>query len=235
MTSGKIKAVLFIIVLLLVAAVAASWFASREEAPTPVSVPDAEVPAVSDTPVVVTPEPTAVLVNPSPTPVPTPAPTPAPTPVPIPEPTPEPLFDLPEITADPDYYGSTFPPGSFSSAYNLGIDLVADYTVTALNADEVNVAVTVYVQSGMLYSGQSGDVMLDISAGGKYATIPAAVVSYDGASIQRHLLGSQTFTVSAPVGTTTAVPVQAVWHFQGIYSGNSLPQLECGGTISVSR
>jgi hypothetical protein len=104
--------------------------------------------------------------------------------------------------------------------------------VTALNADEVSVTLTVSVRSGTLYSGE---VLLDLSAGGKYVTVTASPVSYDSPSLGVHTLGSQTFTVSAPAGGTSAIPVQAIWHFGGTYGGNSLPVLECGGTISVTR
>ena len=167
-----------------------------------------------------------------PTPVPVPVPTPVPTPAPTPAPTPEPLFELPQITADPGYYGAVLASGSFSSSYGLGIDLLIDYSVTALNADEVSVALTVSVQSGAL---SSGEVLLDLSAGGSFVTLTAAPVSYDGMSISKHSLGAQSFTVAAPAGQTTSIPVQAAWHFNGSYSGNSLPVLECGGSIGVVR
>ena len=222
MTSGKIKAVLFIIIVLLIVAVVASWFVNREEAArveAEEAARAAAAAAVTPAPTPVpTPEPTAVLVNPQPTPAPTP--------------TPAPLFDVPEVNADPSYYGSTLAAGSFSSSYGLGIDLVADYTVTALNADEVSVTVTVSVQSGAL---QSGEMLLDISAGGQFVTVYANAVNDDSMSISRHALGSQSLTVAAPVGQTSSIPVQAVWHFAGTYGGTSLPELECGGTISVTR
>lgn len=230
MTSGKIKAVLFIIVILLIVALVASWFVSREEAAqaeAEAAAAAAAAAAVTPAPTPVpTPEPTAVLVNPQPTPAPTPRPTPAPTPAPTP--TPAPLFDVPGVNADPGYYGTTLSSASFSSAYGLGVDLIADCTVTALNADEVSVTVTVSVQSGGL---RSDEMLLDISAGGKFVTIHANTVNGAGT----HMLGSQTLTVAAPVGQTSSIPVQAVWHFAGTYGGTYLPELECGGTISVSR
>ena len=153
MTSGKIKAVLFIIVFLLIVAVLASWFVSRDETGAPAPEPAAvEAPPADDTLVVVTPEPTAVLITPQPTPVATPKPTPAPTPVPTPAPTPAPLFDIsPAITAGS--YGDPLGSGSFSSSYGLGIDLVSDWSVSVVDAESVSVTVTVSVQSGTLYSG----------------------------------------------------------------------------------
>ena len=232
MTSGKIKAVLFIIVFLLIVAVLASWFVSRDETGAPAPEPAAvEAPPADDTLVVVTPEPTAVLITPQPTPVATPKPTPAPTPVPTPAPTPAPLFDIsPAITTGS--YGDPLGSGSFSSSYGLGIDLVSDWSVSVVDAESVSVTVTVSVQSGTLYSGP---VPLGISVGGQYQTLTANSVNYDSTAVGKHTLGSQSFTAAAPAGQVSTIPVQASWHFGGSYGGNELPVLECGGTISVKR
>ena len=231
MTSGKIKAVLFIIVFLLIVAVVASWFVSRDDAAqAEAEAAAAAAAAAAQTPEptpVPTPEPTAVLITPKPKPVPTPAPTPAPTPQPTPEPTP--LFELPAAITGGGAYGDVLASGSFSSGYGLGIDLLADWSVTVLSNSEVSVSVTVSVQSsGQLYSGP---VPLGVSAGGQYATLTAK--SVDGAGT--HVLGSQSFTVSAPAGQSTSIPIQASWHFGGTYSGNDLPVLECGGTAVAAR
>lgn len=228
MNSGKIKAVLFIIVFLLITAVVASWFVSRDPAEAPVEpVTPIESVAVDDTPVVVTPEPTAVLITPvpkvtpsQPAPTPQPTPTPAPTPVPTPVPTPEPV------------YGETLGSGSFSSQYGIGMDLVTDWSVTTLNANEVSVAVTVRLYSGAVYSVP---VPLGINVGGQYVTLTAAAVDYSDAAMAYHTLGSQTFTVSAPSGQTTSIPVEASWHFDGTYGGTDVPALECGSFINVTR
>ena len=186
MNSGKIKAVLFIIVFLLVTAVVASWFVSRDPAENgdPAGA-SATIQPVDELPVVITPEPTAVLITPQPkvtpsipkqTPAPTPAPTPVPTPIPTPEPTPEPV------------YGVTLGEGSF--AFNVG---------------------------------------------GQYVTLTAAEVHYGDTGMAYNRLGSQTFTVTAPSGQITEIPVQANWQFNGVYGGNEIPVLECGGYINVSR
>lgn len=227
MTSGKIKAVLIIIVFLLIAAVVASWFVSRDE-PEPEPVANIDTPVdsapVDDPPVVTTPEPTAVLITPQTTPPPTPAPTPVPTPQPTPVPTPPP-------TPVP-VYGETLGSGSFSSSYGLGIDLCIDWSVVTLNADEVSVSIRVSVLSGALYSQP---MPLGINVGGQYVTITANAVSYDSNALAYNTLGSQTFTVSCPSGQTTSIPVQASWNFAGSYGGTEIPVLECGGYISVTR
>jgi hypothetical protein len=228
MTTGKIKAVLFIIVFLLVTAVVASWFVSRDPAES-VDPNAASAPAlpVDDLPVVITPEPTAVLITPKPKVTPTiPNPTPKPTPVPTPVPTP-----TPAPTPEP-VYGVTLGEGSFSSQYGLGIDLVADWSVTTLNASEVSVTVTARVYSGAL---SSGAMPLGINVGGQYVTLTASAVNYGDTGMAYNRLGSQTFTVTAPVGQLTEIPVQANWQFNGTYGGNDIPVLECGGYINVSR
>ena len=223
MTSGKIKAVLFIIVFLLIVAVVASWFVSRDEAAQAEADVAAEpVSAVDDTPVTVTPEPTAVLITPKPTPIPTPKPTPVPTPTPAPTPVPTPV----------PVYGETLGNGSFASATGLGIDLNLDWSVVTLNADEVSVTVKVSVRSGELYSDPRP---LGLNVGGQYVTINSNSVNYSGGEIVYQTLGSQTFTVACPAGQTTAIPVQASWNFAGVYSGTSVPVIECGGYINVTR
>ena len=230
MNSGKIKAVLFIIVFLLVTAVVASWFVSRDPAESgdPAGA-GATIQPVDELPVVITPEPTAVLITPQPkvtpsipkqAPAPTPVPTPVPTPIPTPEPTPEPV------------YGVSLGEGSFSSQYGLGIDLAVDWSVTTLNANEVSVTVTARVLSGAL---DSGAMPLGFNVGGQYVTLTAAEVHYGDTGMAYNRLGSQTFTVSAPAGQITEIPVQANWQFNGVYGGNEIPVLECGGYINVSR
>ena len=223
MTSGKIKAVLVIIVFLLIVAVAASWFVSREEkarSEAEAAAAAAAAAAVTPEPTPVpTPEPTAVLITPKPTPVPTPKPTPAPTPVP---PTPTPVI----------VYGETLGTGSFASQTGTGLDLKVDWGVVTLSANEITVSITVSVYSGALYSNA---VPLGIHVGGEYVTLNSNPVSYDGGGMSYHTLGSKNFTVMAPAGQTTSVPVEISWHFGGTYGGVDLPVIECGSYINVTR
>lgn len=222
MTSGKIKAVLFIIVFLLIIAVAASWFVSREEnarAEAEAAAAAAAAAAVTPEPTPVpTPEPTAVLITPKPTPVPTPKPTPVPTPAP----TPAPVI----------VYGETLGSGRFGSQTGTGLDLNVDWSVVTLSANEISVSVKVSVYSGTLYSGA---VPLDINVGGQYVTLTANAVNYDGGTTGYHTLGEKTFTVTAVPGQTTSVPVEISWHFGGNYGGVDLPVIECGSYINVTR
>ena len=231
MTSGKIKAVLFIIVFLLIAAVLASWFVSKDTVETP-DVPDTprETSAPAPTPDP-TPEPTAVLITPAPTPVATPKPTPAPTPAPTP--TPIPAFVPPVSTAEP-VYGETLGSGRFASQTVPSLTLVSDWSVTTLNAEEVSVTLSIAVESYALYVGEGGRTVL-INVGGQYVTLQAPTIQYDGSTLARHDFGTQSFTVKAPVGQTSAIAVEVNWQFNGEISGQSVPSLECGGYINVTR
>lgn len=240
MTSGKIKAVLFIIVFLLIVAVVASWFVSREENAEPVdelAMPSAEAQGVpEDTVVTITPAPTAVLITPQPTPIPAPKPTPAPTPVPTPSPTPAPLFEVtPVPSISPDFVvGESLGSGRLQTQNGLGIDLIADWSAVAVSADEIRLDVNVSLFSGALYTGEGGRAVL-ISAGGQYATLEAPLISYDGPGMATHTLGSHSFTLSAPVGQSTAISLVVNWQYNGKYGDVSIPSLECGGTINVAR
>ena len=240
MTSGKIKAVLFIIVFLLIVAVVASWFVSRDEQQEPPANIDPIETVDEGVVVVVTPAPTAVLLTPAPTPYvapkATPAPTPVPTPVPTPTPTPEPLFELPTAAPQPAevIVGQNLGSGSCRSQTGLGIDLFCEWTVTVASAEEVNVTLNVGVSSYALHSQSLPDGVL-MSVGGQYATMASPAVDYDGTTLASHSFGSHTFTVSAPAGTTTRIPVQVNWQFNGSFGGTALPSLECGDAITVTR
>ena len=240
MTSGKIKAVLFIIVFLLIVALVASWFVSREENSEPapeLAMPSAEAQGVpEDTVVTVTPAPTAQLVTPRATPAPTPRPTPAPTPVPTPSPTPAPLFEVtPAPSISPDFVvGETLGSGSFRSQTGLNIDLFCEWSVAVASAEEVTVTLTVGVSSYALHSRELPDGVL-MNVAGQYVSMPSPAVDYDGNVLASHNFGTRSFTVKAPVGQTTRIPVEVNWQFNGSYGETSIASLECGDAINVAR
>lgn len=228
MSTAKIKAVLAVIIVLLAVAVVCSWVVSKEAAQAPVE--ETPVPSSAELTPEPTPSPTAVLITPKPTPV----PTPKPTPVPTPEPTPVQYFTPSPTPAYVGDLGLTVANGTFSSQSGVGLELVAGYTVTAINAEEVSVTLNVGVSSYALYIGDSPNSLL-IQVGGQYITMSSPAVSYDGPALATHTFGSQTVTVRAPAGSTTNISVDVNWQFNGTYSGQAIPSLECGGTITVSR
>ena len=107
-----------------------------------------------------------------------------------------------------------------------------DWTVTTVNANEISVSLSVSVLSGTLYSGE---VPLGIIVGGQYVTLTANSVNYDSTVLTYHTLGARSFTVTAPAGQASSVPVEVSWHFGGTYGGTELPVIECGSYINVTR
>ena len=238
MTSGKIKAVLFIIVFLLIVALVASWFVSREEGREPVEepvVPASEAQGAPEEPAATAPpQPSAVLITPKPTPIPTPKP--APTPAPTPSPTPAPLFEVtPAPSISPDFVvGETLGSGSFRSQTGLNIDLFCEWSVAVASAEEVTVTLTVGVSSYALHSRELPDGVL-MNVAGQYVSMPSPAVDYDDNVLASHSFGTRSFTVKAPVGQTTRIPVEVNWQFNGSYGGTSIASLECGDAINVAR
>lgn len=237
MKPGKIKAMLFIIVFLLVVALVCAW-ATGEDAPSGgsssgsstvtvpiVPTPDrtAAEPAETEAPE----EMTAVLDTPTPAPVITPAPTaeptPEPTPVPTPEPTPTPA---PEIVLS----GTPIASGSFSSKTKNNIDIRADWEAYAGDNDTANIKVTVYVVCWTLNLNPSTDA-LKINLGGEYATVGTPAITYTGSSQLVSELGSRTFNVRLTEGMAN-VPLAVEWHFGGSYGGVAIDAIECGGNIT---
>lgn len=226
MTTGKIKAVLAIIIVLLAVALVCSWIVSKDSTAAP---DDTNEPAVTPEPAptpVPTPTPTPVLITPRPKPAATPQPTPKQAAKPTP--TPEPLFGAPGSFS----VGDTLVSARFQSLTGTSVDIEAICSATAIDADSVNVTVRVNVLS---YELRSGRMPLGISVAGQYSTIDAYPVDYSGSGLVTNELGAQNFTVHAPVGTTTNLPVNVSWQFNGEIGGNYIPALECGGTLVVSR
>ena len=224
MTRGRIKAILFIIVFLLVAAVIVSWLTGRDkpvEPPaitadmgTPDIVIDDPVPSMTPIPVA-TPTPTP---TPADTPAPTPAPTPTPTPTPTPEPTPEPIPTGEEL-------GS----GSFKSTTGTWLDIRADWTARASGDSQAQITVVVSIDSYSLHLS-AVPKSVNLSLAGQFVSLDAPGVDYDGSSAINTPIATKTFTVNlADAPYSLAVE----WHFGGVYGGQPLDVIECGGSISL--
>ena len=230
---GKLIAVLFVIVFVLLIAVVFSLLTDNAS-PTDINsyrlqasdgsggiVKDIETPP----PVYKTPEPTLALPTapPTPTPIPTPVPTPAPTPVPTPPPVP---------------VNTVLGSGSFESSTGTFLDVVADWTATVVSDSLVDVTITVSSRSYALdYTGYPNAV--HISLGDKFENCAASDVRYDGKSIALNTLATHTISVPLNPGTNT-YPLQVVWDFKGTIGSMTrgpvqLDSLECGGTIQFTK
>ena len=228
---SKIVAVLFVIVFVLLIAVAFSLLRD-DSSPEDISsfrldsrqegggiVSQIETPPVQETPApTLLPLPTA-----EPTPAPTPVPTPAPTPVPTPEPTPA-IVEL----------GS----GRFESTTGTYLNMFAEWSAKTVNASQVQVEVVVYANSYALESASLENIHL--SLGDKYVTCRSNEINYAGPGIADNELARYTFTIDLPAGSSNTLPLQAVWDFNGAYGSPAmgvvpLSFIECGGTVNLVR
>lgn len=233
MARGKIKAVLFIIVFILAVAIICNALVDLSGSKEPEATAD---------PYLGTPAPeedqsgslsleTAAPATATPLPVqtaaPTVVPTVAPTPIPVPTATPAPA-------PTPAPAGQTLDSGSFRSQTGLPIDIRADWVAAALDNDRVQVKVTVVLESYALQIAESYNAV-NVSVGDQYASCGAPAVDYDGSARLETVLGSTTHTLYLPAGTSDVFPLAVEYHFGGVYSGEELPVIECGGSVTLSR
>lgn len=237
MSKGRIKAVLFIIVFLLVIAVAINLLmdmqSERKADATPTDDPYANTvtPSVETQPALETPQPTpeiAPSTAPTATHVPaTPVPTQAPNPTPVPAATPEPVQP---VIPQGEVIGS----GSFTSDTGTPLNLRADWTATVLDAERVEVTVNVYLVSYQIEVRELYNAV-NVSVGDQYASADSPAIKWENNTRLETLLASTVHTLSLPSGSSASFPLAAQYQFGGTYSKVDLPVIECGGTIELSR
>lgn len=237
MSKGRIKAVLFIIVFLLVIAVAVNLLmdmqSERKADATPTDDPYANTvtPSVETQPALETPQPTpAIAPSTAPTATPVPAtqvPTQAPTPTPVPAATPEPVQP---VIPQGEVIGS----GSFTSDTGTPLNLRADWTATVLDAERVEVTVNVYLVSYQIEVRELYNAV-NVSVGDQYASADSPAIKWENNTKLETLLASTVHTLSLPSGSSASFSLAAQYQFGGTYSKVDLPVIECGGTIELSR
>lgn len=237
MSKGRIKAVLFIIVFLLVIAVAVNLLmdmqSEKKAEATPTNDPYANTvtPSVDMQPALETPQPTpAIVLSVAPTATPTPAapvPTASPTPTPVPTATPEPVQP---VIPQGEVIGS----GSFTSDTGTPLNLRADWTATVLDSERVEVTVNVYLVSYQIEVRELYNAV-NVSVGDQYASADSPAIKWENNTRLETLLASTVHTLSLPSGSSASFPLAAQYQFGGTYSKVELPVIECGGTIELSR
>ena len=232
MDRGRIKAVLFIVVFLLILAVSVNLLMDLQkerkqevvhvsadpyatQAPAPTELPvETQAPVVTQAPAPATPAPT-----PAPTPVPTLAPTPAPTPVPTPVPVP---------------VGQQLGSGTFQSDTGVPMNVRAVWTANVLDANRVKVTVQVWLDSYSLHIIAVKNCV-NVSVGDSYVSADAPAVDWDQNVKIETLLATTEHVVNLADGQRGSFPLQVEYQFGGEYHKVQLPVVECGGTIELVR
>ena len=232
MDKRRIKAVIFILLFLLVMAVAVNLLLDMEKDKREV----VHLPGESAAP--------APTEAPAPTPVPaTPAPTPAPTPTP--EPTRDPYIDtpatpvptlqpLPTPTGTPTPEGEELGTGTFRSETGVGLNVRAEWTANVMDAKHVRVTVQIWLDSYSLHLIQVNNCV-NVSVGESYVTANAPAVDIDDNSAHQTLLATTEHVVNLADGESRSFPVQVEYQFGGVYQQQELPVIECGGAIELKR
>lgn len=244
---GKITAVLFILVFLLVVAVVFTFLTSLDrrreaEANEPVSndvVVTENTPAPTEAPVQASAVPYEAPAQAA-APVLTPAPAPA---APVEESAPEaavietPLPTVEEMPAPGGVVGlgTLLGSGSFTSHTGAHIDIRADWEARISGESEISVAVTVTLNSYSIYVNDlPGSV--NIGLNGQYVSLDSPAISYDSnTALLSTPLATQSFTVQLPEGNSRELNLQCEWHWGGSYGGEYIPVIECGGNFTVAR
>ena len=232
MNKGRIKAVLFLVVFLLVMAVAVNLLLDMDRERREVVHLPVDTPAATETPAR-TPAPAE-----TPAPVLTPAPTPVPTPAPTPVPTPDPYLNAPsptpEATPVPVPVGQELGSGRFTSETGVGMNVRAEWKANVLDESRVQVTVQVYLDSYSLQITEARN-SLNVSVGDSYKTADTPTVNLEDNAKHETLLAVTEHTVDLSDGQSASFPVQVEYYFGGTYMKKELPVIECGGSITLER
>ena len=232
MDKGRIKAVIFILLFLLVMAVAVNLLLDMEKDKREV----VHLPGESAAP--------AQTEAPAPTPAPaTPAPTPAPTPTPVP--TPDPYIDtpatpvptmqpLPTPTGTPTPEGKELGTGTFRSETGVGLNVRAEWTANVMDAKHVRVTMRIWLDSYSLHLIQVNNCV-NVSVGESFVSANAPAVDIDDNSAHQTLLATTEHVINVADGESRSFPVQVEYQFGGVYQQRELPVIECGGAIELKR
>ncbi len=227
MRKGKIKAIIFIIVFLLVMVTAITLLLDMEREKQEVANlgydPYRATPAPTAAPTV-TPMPVSTIM---PTPVP---PTPAPTPTPTPRPTPTPV-----PTPSPVPVGQVIGNGVFTSNTGVPMNIRAEWEALLLDAEHVGVRVKVYLDSYSLHI-QASRSAVNVSVGDNFQSADTPTVDIDdNVNIHSSLLATTEHVLNLAGGQQKDFPVQVQYVFRGTYFQRDIDTVECGGMISLMR
>ena len=232
MDKRRIKAVIFILLFLLVMAVAVNLLLDMEKDKREVVHLPSESAAPAPTE---TPAPTEVPATPAPTPVPTPTPEPTRDPYIDTPATPVPtLQPLPTPTGTPLPEGEELGTGTFRSETGVGLNVRAEWTANVMDAKHVKVTMQIWLDSYSLHLIQVNNCV-NVSVGESYVTANAPAVDIDDNGAHQTLLATTEHVVNLADGESRSFPVQVEYQFGGTYQQQELPVIECGGAIELER
>lgn len=159
----------------------------------------------------------------------TPSPSPTPTPDVTPEPTP-----VPTPTPEPQAAGTPLGGGTFSSNTGKWIDIDAIWTAEAIDVSTAKVTVLVNLRSYRIHMGEKRNA-LEITVGDDSTAMDVQALNLDTDQEVTTELGKYEFTVDAPLGKITLVPLKVNWHYGGIYSGTQLDVITAEGDMTIDR
>ena len=121
--------------------------------------------------------------------------------------------------------GTVVASGSFTSRTGTQLNLLVNWLVQSDGYGQKTLYVDVNATSYSLYSNGGG---VELTVNGMVYTANASSVNYGGSSLVTNRLAS--FTVP---GVSGAVSLNAVWHFNGSYSGVALGDIRASGVANV--
>ena len=121
--------------------------------------------------------------------------------------------------------GSVVASGSFSSSTGTQLNLQVNWSSQAEASGRRTLYVDVCANSYSLYSNGGG---VELTVNGMLYEANAAAVSYGGKTPVTNRLAS--FVIP---GLSGAVSINAVWHFNGTYSGVSIGDIRASGIANV--
>ena len=233
---GKIKAILFIVIFLLLIAILISAFTRKQGIDVPsvdqliAANPTDNIETVSnDSQSGLPTPPSGPIMLPTPTPVPasnipatpTPTPTPSPTPEPTPTPTPEPTPTVLNLEN-----------GTFRSNTETGLNLRVDYGISQNVDGSVHVHTTVSIESYQIHAGANPWGM-QVNVAGNVQNLSVPEIQTDDPAQLVTEVGTADFDIKYNGGGLT-VPIQVTWNYGGRYSGKDLPQIVAEASIVVA-
>lgn len=159
--------------------------------------------------------------------------TPSPSPTPTPEVTPEPT-PVPTPTPEPQAAGTPLGSGTFSSNTEKWIDIDAIWNAESIDNQTAKVTVSVNLRSYRIQIGEKRNA-LEITVGDNSTAMDVQALNVETEQEVTTALGTYEFTVDAPIGKITLVPLEVNWHYGGIYSGTQLDVITAKGDMSIER